>query len=115
MSNVRLLLIGIPGTEFRRAAELAREAGADVASIDSCADGAEYLRKAGADLVMIDVGLDVRAFIGQLRSERMAVPVIACGIDAPAQVAVAAIRAGARDYVPLPPDPALAPAEPPWP
>ena len=26
MSNVRLLLIGIPGTEFRRAAELSTEA-----------------------------------------------------------------------------------------
>jgi DNA-binding NtrC family response regulator len=107
MSNVRLLLIGVPGSEFRLAAELARRAGADVALIDSVAEGADYLRGSGADLVMIDVALDVRAFIGQLRSERMAVPVIACGIDAPAQVAVAAIRAGARDYVPLPPEPAL--------
>src|SRR5690606_18418076 len=37
-------------------------------------------------------------------SERMAVPVIACGLGSDAQLAVAAIRAGAREYLPLPPD-----------
>jgi DNA-binding NtrC family response regulator len=107
MNNVRLVLVGTSGTEFRLAAELAREAGADVTMVDDGAAACAWLREAGGDLVMIDVNVDVRAFISQLRSERMAVPVIACGIDAPAQLAVAAIRAGARDYVPLPPDPAL--------
>jgi DNA-binding NtrC family response regulator len=107
MSAVRLLLIGTPGSEFRLAAEMARQAGADVAMVDDGAAAAGHLREQGADLVMIDVTLDVRGFIGQLRSERIAVPVIACGIDAPARDAVAAIRAGARDYVPLPPEAAL--------
>lgn len=107
MNAVRLVLVGAPGTEFRLAAELARQAGADVAMVDDGPAAVAHLRLAGGDLVMIDVNADVRAFISQLRTERMAVPVIACGIDAPAQLAVAAIRAGARDYVPLPPDAAL--------
>ena len=77
MSNVRLVLIGTPGSEFRFAAELARRSGADVAMVDDGGQAAEHLRSQGGDLVMIDVRLDVRGFIAQLRSERMAVPVIA--------------------------------------
>jgi DNA-binding NtrC family response regulator len=62
------------------------------------------MRAGGADLAMIDVEADVANFIAMLRRERMALPVYACGVDAPAWQAVAAIRAGARDYLPLPPD-----------
>ncbi|MFT3976492.1 MAG: helix-turn-helix domain-containing protein, partial [Sphingomonas bacterium] len=62
---------------------------------------------AGVDLVMIDVAMDIAALIHALQAERIAVPVIACGIDAPAERAVAAIRAGARDYLPLPAERAL--------
>ena len=38
---------------------------------------------------------------------RIDTPIVACGVEATAEQAVAAIRAGARDYVPLPPDRAL--------
>src|SRR5690606_31847338 len=38
------------------------------------------------------------------RSERILVPVIACGIGADPRGAVEAIRAGAQEYLPLPPD-----------
>eukprot|EP01035_Chromulina_nebulosa_P039957 gene39957-54032_t len=71
---------------------------------DSGAHVAQHLqRDMGCDIVMIDIEQDIAGFIGQLRSERIAVPILACGIDASADRAVAAIRAGARDYVPLPP------------
>lgn len=100
---IRLLLVGPAETEFRLAAEMARDAGAAVTMADDCAGALALLREASAGLVMVDVGLDVAGFMAQLRAERFAVPVLACGIDAPAARAVAAIRAGARDYVPLPP------------
>ena len=58
----------------------------------------------GADLVMCDVVLDIGTFIDSLKSERITVPVVACGIGADASAAVRAIRAGAKEYVPLPPD-----------
>lgn len=100
---IRLLLVGTPGTEFRAAAEMARSAGAAVTMADDCAAALDLLRGPGAGLVMIDVELEVAPFMQQLRRERFAVPVLACGVDASATRAVAAIRAGARDYVPLPP------------
>ena len=100
---VHLLLVGAPGTEFRVAAAMARDAGAHVTLADCAAMALQLLRDDGGDIVMIDIDEDVARFIAQLRSERIAVPVLACGIDAAADRAVAAIRAGARDYVPLPP------------
>lgn len=100
---VHLLLVGAPGTEFRTAAAMARDAGAHVTLADCAAMALQILRDDGGDIVMIDIDQDVARFIAQLRSERIAVPVLACGIDAAAERAVAAIRAGARDYVPLPP------------
>jgi two-component system response regulator HydG len=98
-----MILVGAPGSEFRRAAELARSAGAEVQMADTPADALECLREGGGDLVMIDVLADVVGFMDSLRAERFTIPVLACGIDASAERAVAAIRAGARDYVPLPP------------
>lgn len=102
-----MLLIGAPGTEFREAAELARDAGAEVAMADNPDQAMTILRVSGGDLAMIDVESDVVAFLDRLHAERFALPVLACGIDASAAQAVAAIRAGARDYVPLPPERAL--------
>jgi DNA-binding NtrC family response regulator len=99
-----LLLVGMVRSELRLAAILAQEAGAAVTMADDCATALALLHQEGIGLVMIDVALDVAGFIARLRAERFAVPVLACGIDAPAERAVAAIRAGARDYVPLPPN-----------
>ena len=102
--NIRLVLAGEPGGELSRAAEMALSAGAGV-SIAASIDGAmDHLRSSGGDLAMMDVRLDIAAFISRLRAESISTPVIACGVNADAQMAVAAIHAGARDYVPLPPD-----------
>ena len=98
-----MLLVGAPGTEFRLAADMAREAGTPVRMADAPADALALLREGGFRLVMIDVAADIPGFMAAMRAARLDVPVLACGIDAPADLAVAAIRAGARDYVPLPP------------
>lgn len=102
--NARLLLAGVAGTALRQAAELARQSGAQVFQADNIEAALDCARRDGGDLAMVDVDLDVAHFISALRAERIALPVIACGIAASAEKAVAAIRAGARDYVPLPPD-----------
>lgn len=103
-SAVRITLVGAENSTFRQAAQMARDTGAFVTMADSETVALEHLRRAGGDLVMMDVELDIPAFIGRLRAERIAVPLLACGIDAPAARAVAAVRGGARDYLPLPPD-----------
>ena len=101
---VRMILVGSDRVEFKTAAKLADQSGAIVQIVESPDDAVGRLRESGGDLVMVDVGCDVARFIEQLRAERMMVPVIACGVDAPAERAVAAIHAGAQDYVSLPPD-----------
>lgn len=101
---VRLLIVGAGAGAFAQAAEIARGLGADVAIAPSRDDAFDHLRANGAALVMIDVAQDVPAFIRQASAERFITPILACGVDAPTDRAVAAIRAGARDYIPLPPD-----------
>ena len=105
MSNLhaRILLVGGPGPELRVAAGIARDMGAAVRLAEGTADAMAALRSAGADLVMIDVEGDVAGFMVAVRAERMAVPVLGCGVNASPTRAVAAIRAGAYDYLPLPP------------
>lgn len=101
---VRMLLVGEEGSEFRLATEMARDNGALVAIVGSVDEAIDRLRAVGGDLVLIDVGLDVRRLVERLRARKITASVLACGIDAPASAAVSAIHAGARDYVPLPPE-----------
>src|SRR5262249_1970332 len=61
----------------------------------------------GADLLLVDVGLDIRDLVMRLEIEHIHVPIVACGITSDARAAVAAIHAGAKEYIPLPPDPEL--------
>ncbi len=61
----------------------------------------------GADLLMVDVTLDIRDLVLRLEAEHIHVPIVACGTSTDARAAVAAIHAGAKEYIPLPPDPEL--------
>ncbi|AWN36946.1 sigma-54 interaction domain-containing protein [Methylobacterium radiodurans] len=104
---MRLLMIGRLNGELVTASKIAMQRGAAVTQADGVPQGLTVLRARGADLIMIDVGLDIRALVGALEVERIRTPVIACGVAADARAAVAAIQAGAQEYIPLPPDPEL--------
>ncbi|HEX4553942.1 MAG TPA: sigma-54 dependent transcriptional regulator, partial [Xanthobacteraceae bacterium] len=43
----------------------------------------------------------------RLEAEHIHVPLVACGVQTDARAAVAAIHAGAKEYIPLPPDPEM--------
>src|SRR5690606_28313280 len=58
----------------------------------------------GADLLLVDVMMDIAGLIAGLEAERIAIPVVACSVETNAAAAVNAIRAGAKEYIPLPPD-----------
>ena len=104
MSSIRLILAGGARQELRHAARLAQEAGAQVRLAEDGAEALLFARRHGADLLLADVSRnDVPALVAALRAERIALPVLACGVDAPAPLAVAAVRSGAIDYLPLPP------------
>jgi two-component system response regulator FlrC len=105
---MRLLIIGSLKGHFGTASKIAMGRGAKVMQVDDVDGGLNALRSGhGADLVMVDVTLDVRRLTESLRAERIIVPVVACGIGNDTPAAVAAIRAGAKEYLPLPPDPEL--------
>ena len=100
----RLLIIGPLEGELGHAARSATARGAAVRHEGGAASGLARLRAEGADLVMCDLTQDIGWLIEQLSAERIACPVIACGRNADASAAVRAIRAGAKEFLPLPPD-----------
>ncbi|MBT4932995.1 MAG: sigma-54-dependent Fis family transcriptional regulator [Rhodospirillaceae bacterium] len=102
---MRLLIIGTLDGQIGGASRIAIDRGAQVTQADDINIGLETLRAGnGADLVMIDVNLDVGSLIASLNDERIIVPVVACGIGNDTQAAVRAIKAGAKEFIPLPPD-----------
>ena len=102
---MRLLIVGTLEGHITTAGKIALTRGAKVAQAGSIDEAMNALRTGqGADLVMIDVKLDIGGMIKRLDTERIAVPVVACGIGTDADAAVAAIEQGAKEYIPLPPD-----------
>jgi len=105
---MRLLIIGTLGGQLTTATKLAMEKGANVTHADSNDQALAVLRSGrGADLLMVDVALDIRDLVARLDAERIHVPIVACGVTNDARAAVNAIHAGAKEYIPLPPDPDL--------
>ncbi|MFL1876998.1 sigma-54-dependent transcriptional regulator, partial [Hansschlegelia beijingensis] len=105
---MRLTIVGHLKGQLTQATRIAMDRGAAVTHAESVDQAMRSLRAGrGADLIMIDVALDVRELIEALEAERFHVPVVACGVEHDARAAVAAIRAGAKEYIPLPPDPDL--------
>ena len=51
--------------------------------------------------------LDIAGLIAANEAERIVVPVVACGVGTDPTMAANAIRAGAQEFIPLPPDPEL--------
>jgi two-component system, response regulator FlrC len=105
---MRLLIVGTLRGQLTTATKLAMAKGASVTHAETADQALAVLRSGrGADLLMVDVELDIRDLVLRLDAERIAVPIVACGISNDARAAVAAIRAGAKEYIPLPPDPEL--------
>ncbi len=105
---MRVLIIGNLNGELGAASKIAIDKGAKVSIASNIEDALVSLRNGrGADLLMVDVCLDIAYLIKQLDAEHIHVPVAACGINADGEQAANAIRAGAKEYIPLPPDAVL--------
>ena len=102
---MRLLIVGRLNGQITTAVKMAMSAGAKVAHVETCSAATHALRAGqGADLLMVDYDLDIAALIAANEAERIRVPVVACGVGADPDKAAAAIRAGAKEFIPLPPD-----------
>jgi len=102
---MRLLVVGKLNGQLSSAVRMAMGAGAKVSHVESIEAATHALRAGqGADLLMVDYQLDIRALIAANEAERIRVPVVACGVAADAAGAAAAIKAGAKEFIPLPPE-----------
>lgn len=102
---MRLMIIGQLEGHISQAGKIALQRGAKVIHCEDTGQAiGALLNGKGADLVMIDVKQKIGEFIQKLEEERIHMPVIACGVDNDAQAAVKAIKQGAKEYIPLPPD-----------
>ena len=92
---MRLLIVGSLNGYVSAAAKIAITNGAKVSHVPEIDAGLESLRSGkGADLVMVDLTLDIVKFLTALQNERIAIPVVACGVNPDPERAAAAIRSG---------------------
>ena len=102
---MRLLIVGTLGGHISAAGQIALKKGAKVSHLDTVEGALHALRNGqGADLVMIDVALPVAKLLRAMSQEHINTPVVACGLENDSDAAVAAIKAGAKEYIPLPPN-----------
>ena len=105
---MRLLIIGNLGGQIGTASRIARDRGAKVIHVPDIKSAMGTLRSGqSAELIMIDVTHDVKELINDLTAEHISIPVVGCGFHNNVEDAVKAIRAGAQEYIPFPPDEAL--------
>jgi two-component system, response regulator FlrC len=105
---MRLLVVGKLSGQLSNAVKMAMSAGAKVSHVETIEAATHALRAGqGADLLMVDYDLDIAALIAANEIERIRVPVVACGVGADPKRAADAIRAGAKEFIPLPPEASL--------
>jgi DNA-binding NtrC family response regulator len=102
---MRLLVVGQLNGQLASAVKMAMSAGAKVSHVETIQAATHALRAGqGADLLMVDYNLDIAGLIAANEAERIRAPVVACGVGADPQRAADAIKAGAKEFIPLPPD-----------
>lgn len=102
---MRLMIIGKLESKISEAGKIALKRGAKIVHCEDVEQALGALRVGkGADVIMIDVKQDIKTLVASLDAERIHIPVVACGIGTDTASAVNAIKAGAKEYVPLPPD-----------
>lgn len=102
---MRLLVVGKLSGQLSTAVKMAMSAGAKVSHVETIEQATHALRAGqGADLLMVDYDLDIAGLIAANEAERIRAPVVACGVAADPRKAADAIRAGAKEFIPLPPE-----------
>ncbi|GAA6210849.1 sigma-54 dependent transcriptional regulator [Hyphomicrobiales bacterium 4NK60-0047b] len=105
---MRLTIIGSLSGNLSTATKIAMQSGAKVTHAQTIETALNELRNGqGADLIMIEDSFDIRELVERLETEHIHISVVACGSGENTRAAVEAIQAGAKEYIPLPPDPEL--------
>ncbi len=105
---MKVLLIGRLEGYVSTAAKIALDKGAKVVAFEETKEALQALRDGlSADIILLDLKCNVAEFSKSLKEERFSIPIIACGVASTAEEAAASIRAGAKEYIPFPPNPEL--------
>jgi len=92
-------------SEIKTAIDIARSRNAKVVMVESCEQGVDFLCQGkGADLILVDVKFDIKSLTVSMKNEKISTPVIAYGVQCSPKEAVLAIKSGAKEFLPLPPD-----------
>ncbi len=102
---MRLTIIGSLNGNLSTATKIAMGTGAKVTHASTIETALNELRNGqGADLIMIEDSFNIRELVDRLEAEHIHISVVACGSGEDTRAAVEAIQAGAKEYIPLPPD-----------
>lgn len=102
---MKIMIIGEFAGQIGNAAKMAMARGAQVSHVETVDQGLKSLRSGhGADVLFVDVNLDIKLLKNTLTQERFSIPIVACGVNTEPSVAARAIRSGAKEYMPFPPD-----------
>ncbi len=102
---MKLLVIGKPNNEINTAIEIANKRGAKIILAESADQGFNYvLSGKGTDLVLISTDMDISFLSTEFKNAKISTPIIAYGVQVSPKDAVKAIKSGAKEFLPLPPD-----------
>ncbi len=102
---MRLLVVGKIESEVSTACKMAMNRGAKIINASNIDEAFNLLLSgSGADVAMVDATLDIASLVSKLKQERINTPIIAYGINVDSKRAAAAIKAGAEEFIPLPPE-----------
>lgn len=102
---MKLMIVGNLGEQLIVASKIATKNGARVFTASDTNAALRVLRDGmSTDLIMVDVNQDIKGFILSLKAEHIYGTVVACGIENDSEKAVKAIKNGAKEYIPLPPE-----------
>lgn len=106
---MRTVILGQLEGYMTMAAKILLDKGVKISHVETLDLALSTLRSShGADLLLVDIVKDVPRLMRSLKEERICVPVVACGIgSSQREKIVQAIEEGVKEYLPLPPEPAL--------
>jgi len=102
---MQLIVLGNINSEIAKAIEIAKNKGANVILVTSVEDCVSVILSGkSADLILVDVSFDIKFLASSLASEKVSSNIVAYGLNATPKEAVSAIKFGAKEFLPLPPD-----------
>jgi len=102
---MKVLVVGLKGMLAANAEWKKATSSVELSYVETSDNALLHLRSdRSVDLIMVDVDHEIDELIRELNDEGVLAPVIAYGVNTDARTAVRAIRSGAREFLPLPPD-----------